>query len=108
LFRPTIEPEIPGALITEFPEALYEKGQVAKIPFLCTTTKNEAEFFVLIFKGVGIYKLLLNHWMVASPSIYDFRRVVNDTTAITNAIIKFYMEGKNPRDVSSEIFSDVR
>jgi hypothetical protein len=98
---------VPGAIIKDFPEVYYERNEVAKIPFLCTTTREEAEFFVLIFKGLGIYKLLLNHWRTAAPSIYDYRRVAANSTATTDAILDFYLNGTNPKDAPSTIFSNV-
>lgn len=44
LFRPVIEPDLPGAFLTKSPEDAYERNEVAPIPFIASNTREEAEF----------------------------------------------------------------
>jgi len=40
---PVVEPNVPGAFITKSPADYYAAGEVAKVPFICTTTSRELE-----------------------------------------------------------------
>lgn len=42
MLSPTIEPDLPGAFITELPEVLYEKGEVNPIPLIMSRAQDEA------------------------------------------------------------------
>ena len=50
MFGPVIEPKnVEGTFLTDSPDIVYAKGDAAKIPWLSTSTHNEAAF---MFMGI--------------------------------------------------------
>ncbi|CAL8114282.1 unnamed protein product [Orchesella dallaii] len=100
LLRPVIEPDLPGAFLTLSPKEAYEQNQVAKIPFIASNTREEADFIRIFLTGFGIFRLWLRHWEVLGPTMLDYRRITDNTTAVTHAIADFYFNGHETKDIA--------
>jgi carboxylesterase type B len=46
-FRPTIEPNIPGAFIADTPENLYLEKKVAKVPLIMSQNSQDTDFLLI-------------------------------------------------------------
>lgn len=94
-FRPAIEPDHPGAFLTEEPTDLIEKGQVNDVPWLTGLNSHEGSLRVItLFSNNERDSLtkLNEKWTKYAPVslIIDDNCPKNLQDKVTNKIRKFY------------------
>jgi carboxylesterase type B len=90
LFGPVVEPESDSAFITMTPQAYYEKGLVAQIPWITGVTKDEGDLFSLVnYLGPLSTRSLLRNMDTVLPSVLMYNSSENEST---NKIRTFYLQ----------------
>lgn len=63
---------------------------------------------IAVLKNLGFFRLWLRHWEVLAPTMLDYKRVAENTTAVTEAIANFYFKGQDILKISGRELSRVR
>ncbi len=69
---------------------------------------DEWFIYLTVLKNLGFFRLWLRHWEVLAPTMLDYKRVTDNTTAVTEAIANFYFKGQDILKISGRELSRVR
>ncbi|CAL8110790.1 unnamed protein product [Orchesella dallaii] len=108
IFAPVIEQNVTGAFITESTESAYANGNVAKIPFLCTTTAEEMEYALIIMKNALVVGHLIRNWVLRAPLILDIRDYVDNPEQVIREIRDVYLRDVPPEYRNAVLDSNVK
>jgi len=113
-----LEEDRPGALLTEHPDDVYNRGGAAKVPYMCTGVADE---FPLSFEVVERIQRMYNRMSPGSgptllaifqtilPHLLYYKHIEQNPDIFTEKIIDFYMhsDGK-PRLTNLTAIGQVR
>ncbi|ODM96245.1 Venom carboxylesterase-6, partial [Orchesella cincta] len=130
-FLPSIEPSVPGAMVTMTPDQAYASGRVAAIPWIATMTSRELNlpipgmqkfihiilnlfnnsyrttFFSAALQANVVASILRTAFNSDLSSLLSFRRKGVDEAEVRKKILKFYTGGDSANDLSRDKISQI-
>ncbi|KAK4880583.1 hypothetical protein RN001_008729 [Aquatica leii] len=101
LFKPVMEPDVPGAFLIEDPARIILKGDAAKVPFITGITSNEGD---LRTSDIKDFNKNIDTYL---PNLLGYRNVVihKNLKPATESIKMFYLNNKNLSNANKNQFS---
>ncbi|KAF5307859.1 hypothetical protein FQR65_LT06591 [Abscondita terminalis] len=108
IFKPVMEPDLPGAFITEDPVHTILKGKAAKVPFLTGITSDEGDLrTTLLFKYPNMIDEFNQQIDRYLPMILNYKYVAiyKNLEPATQKIKAFYLKNRDLSEKNRKEFS---
>ncbi|CAL8114270.1 unnamed protein product [Orchesella dallaii] len=106
-FLPSIEPHVPGAIVTLSPDQAYASGKVAPIPWIATMTSRELNLPIPALQANVVASVLRVAFSSDLSNLLSFRRAGVNETEVRKKILEFYTGGDSPNDLSRDKLSQI-
>nr|ASM90852.1 putative juvenile hormone esterase 1 [Colaphellus bowringi] len=93
-FKPSVEPKVEGAFLTDHPLNLIKSGQSMDVPVIAGLTTEDGGLKAAGYENVNLVDEFDQKFDEIVPVSFGFDRIVKDTAGITRNLRKFYFGNK--------------